>query len=296
MKKNDKNADQIFAEKIITMLEEGTAPWVRGWETGEAMTDMPHNPLTKAIYRGANIIRLWIASQEKGYADPRWMTFKQASEKGWSVKKGEKSTMISFYSPKIHTEEKDGEIESKTYFLHKTFCVFNAEQVEGVDPLVREDHRHEWQPQEAGELILDGSGANIVYEGFQPAYIPSQDKIRLPERSLFKSAEYFYSAAIHELAHWTGAKHRLNREFGRTREEYAREELRAEIASWMVACETGMPHDPGEHASYIGYWIEAIRKDYREIFRACADAEKIKTYLMDMGRKEAAKLGKLALA
>jgi antirestriction protein ArdC len=282
-----KNADQIFAEKIITMLEAGTAPWVRGWEVGEALTHMPHNPLTKAIYKGANIVRLWIASEEKGYEDPRWMTFKQAAEKGWSVKKGEKSTMISFYSPKVKEVEHDGETETKMYFMHKTFCVFNAAQVEGVDPLVRDDMRHEWEPQQAGEMILDGSGANIVYEGFQPAYLPGQDKIRLPERSLFKSAEYFYSAAIHELAHWTGAKHRLNRDFSTSRgtAEYAREELRAEIASWMIACETGIPHDPSEHASYIGHWIEAIKKDHREIFRACADAEKIKDYLMDMGRQ-----------
>ena len=58
--------------------------------------------------------------------------------------------------------------------------------------------------------------------------------------------------------HATGHPSRLNRPdlgtpFGS--EAYAREELRAEIASLMIADKLGIGHDPGQHAAYVGSWI-----------------------------------------
>ena len=106
----------------------------------------------------------------------------------------------------------------------------------------------------------------------------------MPPRSgrLVGNAE-FYGTALHELGHWTGHPSRLNRSLGGGygSANYAREELRAEIASWMISRETGIPHNPGNHAAYIKSWIKAIKNDYRELRMACRDAEAIVGYLLN---------------
>ena len=84
-----------FANNIIKMLEEGTAPWQKPWEP--AYYPMPHNPITGTNYRGANMVNLSMVAFAKDYNDPRWMTFKQAQDKGWNVKKGSRGTPIIYY-------------------------------------------------------------------------------------------------------------------------------------------------------------------------------------------------------
>jgi len=56
---------------------------------------------------------------------------------------------------------------------------------------------------------------------------------------------------VHELGHWTGHETRLNRDLRNTfgSGEYAREELRAELASYFTYSQLGLAHDPGQHAS-----------------------------------------------
>lgn len=279
-----KSADEMFAETIISMLKAGTAPWQKEWSTGEAQRSF-YNVISNAEYRGANIVRLFISSHEKGFEDPRWMTYKQAQDKGWQVRKGEKGTAISFFSPyKKQFEGEDGEEVVISRFARKTYTVFNAAQVDGVEALPT-PKAHEWTPVEAGEKVLAASKADIRYDGGNRAYYsPKLDIIHLPERSAFPDEAYFYATALHELAHWTGHESRLDRRmedrFGVM--DYAREELRAEIASWMIAVATGLPHHPENAAAYVGAWVKNIENDYREIFKACADAEKIKAYVLGL--------------
>jgi antirestriction protein ArdC len=73
-------------------------------------------------------------------------------------------------------------------------------------------------------------------------------------------------------AHWSGHPSRLNRatlnesyRFGDI--SYAKEELRAELASVFLAAERGIPHDPEQHAAYVGSWINLLKQDKHEIFR-----------------------------
>lgn len=279
-----RTADQEFAQMIVERLEAWTTPWQREWNVNEALCRPFHNVVSDKPYKGANVVRLWIASDKYGYTDPRFITYKQAAEHGWQVKKGSKGTYISFFKPVIKEQENDeGETEQLSYFAHRGYTVFNAQQIEGIEPLP-EPERFEWDPVELGEAILANSGAKITHsEGADGcSYRPALDDIVLPSKSLFKSAAGYYSAAIHELAHWTGADHRLARKLttDHGREDYAREELRAEIASWMISTATGLPFSPDNHAAYVAGWIKAIKNDFREIFRACADAERIKEYIL----------------
>ena len=290
MKRNDENkltADQQFAEDIVKMLEAGTTPWQREWSLNEALALPAHNLMSKAEYKGANVVRLFLTSQHRGYTDPRWMTYKQAQEAGMQVRKGEKGTAISFFKHYKGEQEnaESGETETVNRFAKRTYTVFNAEQIDGVEPLP-EPESFEWDPLAIGEKILAGSHAKISHDGGNRAfYRPATDSIHLPDRTLFHDAAGFYSTAIHELAHWTGHESRLNRKYDSFgSEDYAREELRAEIASWMIAVATGLPFNPDNHAAYVKGWIKALRNDYREIFRACADAEKIKDYLLELAQ------------
>ena len=99
------------------------------------------------------------------------------------------------------------------------------------------------------------------------------------------------STAAHELIHWTGNEKRLNREtlnksrgYNPEDEHYSREELVAEIGSWLVALETGLPHDPSQHTAYIASWLKALKKDKNEVFRAASAAAKATDYVLNRER------------
>lgn len=108
-------------------------------------------------------------------------------------------------------------------------------------------------------------------------------------KGAFKNAEGYFGTALHELAHWSGHPSRLNRStlnesyrFGDL--NYAREELRAELASVFLAAERGIPHDPSQHAAYVGSWIRALKEDRNEIFRAAHDASAAADFLFSLER------------
>ena len=269
-----------FSDKVIGMLEKGTAPWQKPWNKPKHALGLPINPTSGNEYHGSNFIRLLLEGRE----DPRWMTYKQAQNAGCQVRRGEKGTQIAYWDSALkHDNEENPEEITGKYLFCKVYTVFNAEQVEGLEPLCREPEPVGWNPVEQGEQILENSGATIHYrEQVRAFYSLTDDKIVLPLRSQFKSGVDFYGTALHELGHWTGHPERLNRKlagrFGT--EAYAVEELRAEIASWMLAVDTGIPHAPEHHAAYVESWIGILKKDPKEILRACADAEKIRTYLM----------------
>lgn len=282
------------AEKFIEKLKEGTAPWQRNWDAGPGM--MPLNPTTGNRYRGINVLILMAQNRD----DSRWLTYRQAQKIGAQVRKGETGTPVIYW--KTHEEQplkdnqgkarlgEDGkplkvlvELERPRAFLSR---VFNAEQIDGLPPLVRTDRQ--WNPVERAEALLEQSGANIRHRAQPRAfYSPHEDVITLPEKGQFYDAKGYYATALHELGHWTGHESRLNRDMQHPRgsEGYAREELRAEIASMMLGQEIGLGHGIENHAAYVGSWIRALKEDPHEIFSAASDAEKIMKYMLDLELK-----------
>ena len=170
-------------------------------------------------------------------------------------------------------------------------AVFNAEQIDGLPPAPNRPALPEWERHERADTILTRFGVSIRHvRGDRAFYRLSEDMITLPERDQFASSDRYYATALHEAGHATGHSSRLNRSdlghpFGS--EAYAREELRAEIASLMLGEQLGVGHDPGQHAAYVASWIRALENDSREIFRAAADAEKITTLLRSFERERA---------
>lgn len=290
---------QEVTDQIVGMLEKGVAPWQKPWEPGDPAIGKPINPTTERPYRGGNAVHLLATALQRGYDDPRWMTYNQAAKEGWQVKRGEKGTQIEYWEAsakrgdeKSRGSETDGVTKSKNdgpRFLHRVYTVFNAQQIEGVPPLAPKTHSA-FEAVRAGEEILKNSGVAVHHDqGDRAFYKRSTDSIHLPPKEQFKDAAAYYGTALHELAHATGHPSRLNRatlnesyRFGDT--NYAKEELRAELASVFLAAERGIPHDPQQHAAYVGSWIKVLKEDKHEIFRAAHDANAAADFLLALER------------
>jgi antirestriction protein ArdC len=233
-----------------------------------------------------------ISEMQHGFTDARWMTYRQAAEEGWQVRKGEKGTRIEYWEPKTGSKDPNADDDEKhSRLIHRIYTVFNAEQIDGIPHLPKKE-RAEWEVCEAGEKIMKDSGADIRYGGNRAYYRRDTDHIQLPLREVFKDAPGFYSTACHELMHWTGAEKRLNRDsltksggISAEDENYARDEMVAEIGSWMLGVETGIPHDPSQHAAYLASWIKALKNDKNEIFRAASAASKACDFVLQNQRE-----------
>src|SRR5262245_32673866 len=101
---------------------------------------MPTNPTTDKPYRGGNAIHLMATGLQRGYDDPRWLTYKQAQDRGWQVRRGEKGTQIEFWEVKPAREnaspsprgddDRGGDAkELASRLIHRVYTVFNAKQM-----------------------------------------------------------------------------------------------------------------------------------------------------------------------
>ncbi len=282
------------AESLIEQLKAGTAPWQRPWN--DTVLTLPHNPVSGARYRGINVINLLSADR----SDPRWMTYRQAEAAGAQVRKDERGTLVQYWKLEEAQTRKgedgkpvigdDGKPEKVKIQLERPrvfyATVFNAEQIDGLSPLQKQTLT--WDPIERADNILQRSGADIRHGGNRAFYSPATDRIQLPERVQFTDQAGYYATALHELGHWSGHESRLARDLMHpfASEGYAREELRAEIASMLLGAELGIGHDPGQHAAYVGHWIKALQEDPHEIFRAASAAEDIRSYVLGVEQQQ----------
>lgn len=296
--KMNKVREQI-SQAFLESLKENELPWKKGW-----ITERPYNAVSNTEYRGVNSFWLSCVAEQKGYSDPRWCTFKQAKDKGWKVKKGEHGTQVEFWSM-YDTETKKKLTGRELNLLKKelgedfyervkpissVYTVFNAEQMEGIPK--REKTQ---EPIKSDELLQkrDTLIRNMEFTfqegGDRAFYQPGDDSVTLPKMAQFRSVYDYISVFLHESGHATGHESRLNRDLsgGFGSQKYAREELRAEIASAFTSQELGLGEMAAEHMdnhkAYIQSWIEVLEKEPQELFAAIRDAEKISDYLMEKG-------------
>lgn len=296
-RKEFKPFHEQVAEKLIEQMNEGTAPWQKPWAPGANQN--PMNPNTGKNYRGVN--NLWLRMQ--GFTDPRFLTFNQANDNDWKVKKGEKGMPVQYW---VYEEKRDkldengqkilgfdGKPERETIQLDKPkviySTVFNAQQIDGIPELPKQDVKElQWEPVERAEKIVEALKFSSVSNGIynKAFYRPDTDEICMPARESFKTAEGYYDTLLHEAAHGTGHESRLNREFSRTfgSSQYAREELRAEIASMMINSEIGLAHDSSNSVAYVADWVQELKNHPMEILRAAQDADRIRHYMFEQER------------
>lgn len=290
-----------MADQLLDFIENNPTAWEAGWyKVGGA----PRNGKTDKAYNGLNALWLYLIAEHKGYTDPRWVTYQQAKDLKASVKAGEKSSNVFYWSwydkktkkPFDDATVKDMSKDERQKYLDenvrpvlKYYQVFNAAQCQNfpnLDAEQKEMPADERARQNAKiENIISNSAAPVYYDGGNRAYYsPGKDSIHLPEVNRFHTMQDYYATALHEIAHSTGHKERLNRDmrgaFGSVK--YAQEELRAELASVFMQLDLDIRVEGKHfenHGAYLQSWLKRARADKKEFFAAVTDAEKISQYV-----------------
>ena len=291
---------EIVTNQIIEMLQQGTVPWRKPWTTGGPEL-APRNLISNKPYTGINIFLLGTMSH---YDSPYWLTYKQATERGGTVRKGEKSSICVFW--KKYEKEDPQELNGKKEIrVLRYYRVFNVEQCEGITaPEMPKPDTFNSNPIEAAEAIqLAMPNRPVVqYGGNSAFYRPSTDSVFVPERNRFEKPEEFYSTLFHELAHSTGHESRLNRpgitephRFGSA--NYSKEELIAEMTAAFLCAHCSIETATLENsAAYIQGWINALKGDHRLAITAASAAQKAANYILNGHQQPAATTTTDALA
>lgn len=294
-----KEERETFVDSVIKSLEEERIPWERNWES---TSSIHHNPVSNTKYQGKNGFKLAVISFMKGYQDPRWVTFKQAQQAEWRVKKGEKATTIEVYKQYDKLTKKDftekniqgmSSIEAKQYIQEnvygfiKTYNVFNGQQLEGIAPFKEEKREVNYNKV---DKILENSKVPIQHLGEKAFYHPRTDNITLPGKENFKNENTYYGTVLHELSHSTGHPERLNREmngkFGS--KEYTREELVAEFSSVFIGQQLGLNYEKKDlenSKAYLQRWAKQLKEDKNLLYDAIKDAEIASKSIVQMKEK-----------
>lgn len=280
-------------------MRPGVQPW---GNAGVAAIGLPRNAATGRAYSGINILLLWGAVAQAGYAGQSWLTFRQALALGGSVRKGERGTTV-VYADRFTPEDErrraklDGDAPRGIPFL-KRFTVFNTEQCEGLP----EASASNASPSPESlimprvEQLIRASGAELRIGGDRACYDAGSDLVRVPPPQAFHESIDWHRTALHELGHWSGAASRLGRDLSGTfgSKRYAQEELVAEMTA-AFACAALAIRPTVHHADYIGSWLDVLREDDRAIVRAASAASKASDFLLSFALEAESPAGAAAV-
>jgi antirestriction protein ArdC len=280
------NVYEIVTEQVIKQLESGTAPWRKPWRC-----EPPCNLVSGKEYRGINPFLL--ASQ--GYGSRYWLTFNQANKLGGHIRKGEHSSIVTFWNigeEKIVRDSEGHERNSKPILL-RFYNVFNVEQTEGIADKLGLGNALPRVPsiEQCEAIVQDMPNRPAMQQDARAWYRPSNDTVGMPSRDLFHSSEEYYSTLFHELTHSTGHSSRVGREgieqlntFGS--ESYSKEELIAEMGAAMLCGVTGIsPATIPNSAAYLQCWINRLRGDSKLLVSAASAAQKAADYIRNTSAK-----------
>lgn len=288
---------EFLTLSFLASLREQQLPWHQCWTS-----DAPVSLGSGRPYRGVNNLLLAYVSNRKGYTDPRWLTFHQAQQHGWKVRKGEKAAQVEYwqyYDKKLRKslepeevkriQKEDPQRMKDIHLAAQIHSVFNGQQIDGIpqwEPAPTAVHVAELVRQR-NQLVLN-LGVGFCEGGDRAFYSPLRDEITLPTTAHFTDDYAYACTLLHEAGHATGHYSRLNRPFA---EDRAAEELRAEIASAFTAQALGIKRsaqqesaDLDQHKAYIQSWIGLLGRDPNALYAAIKDAAKISDYLIEHGK------------
>ncbi len=311
---------QMVTDRIVEALKKGQVPWQKPWQRLAGIPVLPCNVASKREYNGINAMLLYMEAAENHYELPVWLTLKQANSLGGGVKAGSRSMPVIFWKQwtppssgesagKSRVEDADamvrgesgaGEVEERqeTIPILRYYAVFNAEQTYGVKPVEALQQRIAKQLQERGfnpveeaDKIVSAArehlGCKFMERGNKAAYMPKADMVMMPHREMFKEPANFYLTVFHEFVHATGHKDRLKRSgFGgyslTNKDEYAREELVAEIGACYLANKCGIlrPELFENSTSYLQAWMQRLKEDPKLIIAASSQAMRAVEFIL----------------
>lgn len=267
---------RITAE-IVAAIEAGAGEWRMPWHHDGAAITRPENIASSRRYRGVNVLALWIAAQDCGFSSGIWGTYRQWQAVGAQVRKGERGTTVVLWkqaTSRADDDHDDGDQRPGRMFA-RAFTVFNVAQVEGYEPapaaILPESARFAH-----ADAFVTALGIPVIEGAYDAHYRIDLDQIFMPSFSAFRDAAGHMGTLVHECAHATGAKHRLDRNF---EERFKRdwlpiEEACAELTASFVLADLGIAHHPRpDHAAYVASWLKALKDDPRAIFTAASKAQ-----------------------
>ncbi len=278
---------QLLADKLLTLMQEGTLPWRKPWHT------TPYcNAISGHRYQGINPLIAQIDVLVNGYSSPLFAGFAQAGEKNWKIKKGSKATWLRWGGTVCKEVENElGEVSEEFFRSFKWLQVFNLDCFDDSESTTKiadviSRFRGKENPgnrMDEAEQLIAAQNADVTFGGDRACYSPTLDTIKMPHFQKFSTPEMYYATFIHELIHRTGHSSRLDRElsgrFGT--QAYAFEELVAELGAAFTCSQLGIVPALEHHASYLENWIEIIQDDNRAFFRATALAQKAANLLLE---------------
>ena len=296
-----------FIATIKEQIEQGVAPWQQSWNPGARR--LPEHLVSGHAYRGVNALQLSVAQTAKGYRDNRWATAAEIQALGGQVRPGEQATpvLLDTADDERQAQQPPGapdtrqppsgeqDHEQTRPPMVRVHVVFNVEQADGLTLARRDedrDKKSKLKTHELAERVIQESGIDVRHvRGDRSFYNLQTDRVTLPERDQFASANGYYQTALHELGHATGHPDRLYRatlkngagDFGSV--EYAREELRAEISAMLTGARVGVGHDGSRGSTYVKGWLAALEHDPEEIDKAAAEAQHMSDYLLRQVRE-----------
>jgi antirestriction protein ArdC len=280
-----RDVHRAITETIIDAIKAGAGAFQMPWHR-VATVSRPINAVTGNPYRGVNVIALWVQCMTRKYLAGYWATYRQWQTLGAQVNRGEHGTTIVFYK-KMDPKPGDEGDNPRPGLLARASQVFNAEQVTGWTPPVPEP-RTRMETLAEVEDFIQRTGALIRHGGGEAYYDRRYDTVVVPARGMFMGTttsapmDSYYATLLHELTHWTGAPHRLTRQFGERFGDnaYAMEELVAELGSAFLCADLGITNESRpDHAAYVASWLEVLNRDQKAVFTAASQASAAAAYL-----------------
>lgn len=279
--------------KIVAALQSGAIPfWRQTWAKSEH-SGPPTSAVSGKPYLGINRVLLAL----EGHQSKWWATYNGWQSLGGQVRRGERGTAAILYKPVTKKKvNDDGEEETSSFALMKTFTLFHISQVDGDLKEFRDTARPsaettfvDYGP---AEEAFAATGVEVRTFGDRAFYSPSGDFIQMPPKASFTKANEYYSVLSHESIHWSGHESRLNRlsKFVRFGDEaYAVEELVAELGAAFLLTELGVPQsdDLSNVTAYLGHWLKVLQRDHSAIFTAASAASKAAEFILGFSRPKA---------
>lgn len=283
---NNTKVYEMVTNNIIAQLEKGTIPWIKGWTHG-SRGRVSHS--TGKPYSLINQLMLPLEGE--------YLTFKQIQDEGGKVKKGEKASFVVFWKwleVESGVEDENGKPVMKKIPYLKYYNVFHISQCEGIEPkYTKPVDTFEHEPIKVAESLIkhyiDREKIAFCCESLSndAFYNPCADAITIPTMKQFSNINEYYSTAFHEMTHSTGHEKRLNRKLvgntAKSRTDYSKEELVAEIGSAMLCNTIGINTEftDSNSTAYVQGWLKALKNDVKMVVSASGKAEKSCDFILD---------------
>lgn len=299
---NQQQIREQITSQIVEAIEKGCMPWRRPWrQCGGRNVGRPTSLATGKPYQGVNPLLLQLHADQFGFRSKWWGTYDQWRRWGGQVKARPDDVKPGHWAARVvlfqtfsttEIDQDTGEERDEQHYTLRYFFLFNADQVENVEPLQSRPPEGQQQTEPdfgPAEHLLQSSGADIRHDGDRAYYrrptpegsFPHHkdgDFIVLPHKARFESMGAYYETALHELAHWS----EIRTGWDSVKQGYALGELAAEISSCYLSQDLGVPQGEGleNHAAYLASWLREMKGDPSYIFKASRQASKVTDYLL----------------